>query len=100
MVEILTDLEVRKAMRVDEDYDDDEVTSYQKLSTAFVYNKTGYFSEDADKINDLAKQLARLYVKTQFYTSDNYKQDYDYSLGINGLIQDLQGIVRNEAEDE
>ena len=53
------------------------------------------------KINDLAKQLAKLYVKTQFYTSDNYNKDYDYSLGINGLIQDLfKGIVRAEAEDE
>lgn len=98
MVDILTDLEVRKAMRVDEDYDDDEVTSYQKLSTAFVYNKTGYFSDDETEINDLAKQLAKLYVKTQFYTSDNYNKDYDYSLGINGLIQDLQGIVRAEVE--
>lgn len=96
MVEILTDLEVRKAMRVDEDYDNDEVASYQKLSTAFVYNKTGYFSDDETEINDLAKQLAKLYVKTQFYTSDNYNKDYDYSLGINGLIQDLQGIVRAE----
>lgn len=96
MVEILTDLEVRKAMRVDEDYDDDEVESYQKLSTAFVYNKTGYFSNDETKINDLAKQLAKLYVRTQFYSSDNYNKDYDYSLGINGLIQDLQGIVRAE----
>ncbi len=100
MVDILTENEVRKAMRVDEDYDDDEIVSYQKLSTAFVYNKTGYFSDDADVINDLAKQLARLYVKTQFYTSDNYNKDYDYSLGINGLVQDLQGVVRAGAEDE
>ena len=98
MVDILTENEVRKAMRVDEDYDDDEIVSYQKLSTSFVYNKTNYFSDDETKINDLAKQLAKLYVKTQFYTSDNYNKDYDYSLGINGLIQDLQGIVRAEVE--
>jgi hypothetical protein len=94
MINILTIDEVRKTMRVDEDYDSDEISSYQELSTEFVFNKTGYFSDDEKSINLLSKQLAKLYIKTQFYTSDNYNQDYDYSLGINGLIQDLQGIVR------
>lgn len=97
MEDILTTDEVRKAMRVDADYDTAEVTSYQKLSTSFVFNKTGYFIETVNTADELAKQLAKLYIKAQFYTSDNYNQDFDYSLGINGLIQDVQAIVRAEA---
>jgi len=97
MVDILTTDEVRKAMRVDADYDITEVTSYQKLSTSFVLNKTGYSVDTGNTIEELAKQLAKLYIKAQFYTSDNYNQDFDYSLGINGIIQDVQAIVRAEA---
>ena len=94
MIDILTIEEVRRAMRVDADYDSSEVNYYKKLSTSFVFNKTGYSVKESEEPSPLAKELASNYITTKFYSGDNYNKDYDYTLGINGLIQDLQGVVR------
>ena len=97
---ILTNEEVARAINVDPDFDDETLTGYAEAATSFIYEKTGYdFSKDS-KIEPLAKQCARLYVRQLHYGSNGYNKDHDYTLGITGLIVDLQNIaIRKKAKE-
>ena len=99
MSDILTESEVREAMQVDFDYNPDEVTRYQKLASSYVKNKTGYdFGNvaDGEEVEPLAKQCAILYIKHHFFDK-KYNKDFNYSLGIDSLIFDLQLIAKDKA---
>ncbi len=99
MSDILTESEVREAMQVDFDYNPDEVTRYQKLASSFVQRKTGYdFGTVAtgEEIEPLAKQLAIIYIKSQFFDK-KYDANFNYSIGLESLIFDLQIIAKEKA---
>lgn len=107
MAQILSNDEVRKAIFVDFDFDEEELKRYADLATSFLKEKTGRdFSKDAT-IEPLAKQCAVLYIRQQYFGSTDYNKDHDYSIGITGILVDLQNIAfrlkkeeeENEAED-
>lgn len=94
MADILTESEVREAMQVDFDYNADEVTRYQKLASSYVKNKTGYdfaLIAEGEEVHPLAKQCASIYIKSQFF-DNKYDEKYNYSIGLQSLIFDLQII--------
>ncbi len=98
---ILNTDEVAKAINVDPDFDNEVLQGYAEAATSFIAIKTGHdFSKD-DPIEPLAKQCARLYIRQLHYGSNGYNQEHDYSLGITGLIVDLQVILgERNASDE
>jgi len=94
MGEILTESEVREAMQVDFDYNHDEVSRYQKLASSYIKNKTGYdFGTvvEGAEVHPLAKQCAMIYIKSQFF-DHKYDEKYNYSIGLESMIFDLQII--------
>lgn len=94
MGDILTTQEVREALNLDFDFDNLELDRLSKTASSFIKRKTGYdFSSDGVNIEPLAIQLARMYVKSLFYNGEGYNKDYDYTLGLNSLIVDLQIIA-------
>lgn len=98
---ILNIEEVAKAISVDPDFDNDVLQGYAEAATSFVAIKTGHdFSRD-NPMEPLAKQCARLYVRQLHYGNNGYNKEHDYSLGIAGLIVDLQVILEERnAGDE
>lgn len=100
---ILTKEEVAKAINVEPDFDNDQLEEYAELATSFIKEKTGYDIDDTripPEAKPLAKQLARLYIRQSHYGSNGYNKDHDYSLGIAGLIVDVQNIVAYSKQGE
>lgn len=94
MGDILTESEVREAMQVDFDYNPDEVTRYQKLASSYIKIKTGFdFANvaEGEEVHPIAKQCAMIYIKSQFF-DHKYDEKYNYSIGLESLIFDLQII--------
>ena len=93
MPEILTIEQVRKSLMVDDDFDTVELTRLAVLASSFIKQRTGYdFTKDTS-IHPLAIQCGELYVRQQYYNgAGDYNQTYDFSVGINSLIVDLQCI--------
>lgn len=99
MGDILTIKEVRDALNLDFDYDNGELDRLSKTASSFIKRKTGYdFGSEVVNIEPLAKQAAMMYVKTLFYNGEGYNKEHDYSLGLNSLIVDLQGIAQDIAD--
>jgi len=93
MGEILTTEEVRKALYLDYDYDGTELARLSKTASSFIKRKTGYdFGSDAE-IEPLATEAAIMYVRQSFFGADGYNKEHDYSLGLNGLLVELQVIA-------
>jgi hypothetical protein len=94
--------EVRKAIHQDGDFDVEELERLAGLASSFIETKTGYDFGKDDIVEPLALQCAKLYVKQQYFGSDGYNKEYDYGLGIGGLIVDLQtiAIAKNAAAAE
>lgn len=93
MENILTIKETREALYLDYDYDVVELERLSKTASSFILRKTGYEFGKEDDIEPLAKQAAILYVRSQFFNGGNYKKEYDFTLGINSLLVDLQLIA-------
>lgn len=92
--DILTVDEVRSALNLDFNYPDIELQELATSASSFIYQKTKYdFGADVD-IHPLAKKCARALVKDEFFGSNDFNREHDYSLGINGMIVDLQNIAR------
>ena len=92
MGEILTVEEVREALYLDFDYPSGELVRLSQTASSFIKRKTAYdFSQDAE-IEPLAKQAAIMYVRDLFFQGDGYNKDHDYTLGIQGLIVELEII--------
>lgn len=96
---ILTINETRDAIYQDSDFNVEELERLSILASSFIKQRTNYdFSAD-ETIHPLAKQCAILYVRMQYFNSEGYKPEYDYSLGINSLIIDLQDIARSKKNE-
>jgi hypothetical protein len=93
MENILTISEVREALYLDYDYNVVELERLSKATSSFLLRKTGYDFGKDDDIEPLAKQAAILYVRSQFFNGANYRKEYDFTLGINSLLVDLQLIA-------
>jgi hypothetical protein len=92
---ILTLEEVAKAIYEDADFDNAELQRLADLSSDFILRKTGYdFSQDNSR-EPLAVECAMQYVRQVYFGSKGYNKEHDYSLGIVGLIDDLQ-VIANE----
>ena len=90
---ILTIDEVREALYLDWDYPDKELERLSKSASSLIKRKTGFdFASELEK-EPLAVEWATKYVKTLFFGADGYNKDYDYSIGLNSLIVDLQIIA-------
>lgn len=95
---ILTNEQVRKAIYVDYDYDQEELTRLNELASSYIFEKTGYdWGADTDK-HSLAVQCAILYIRHQYFGGEGYNKDHDYSLGISSLLIDLKVIASERAE--
>lgn len=95
---ILTNNEVRQAIAQDGDFPADECERLSVLATSYIKQKTGYdFSQDVE-IEPLAKELARLYIRQEYYGAEGYNKDHDYSIGIASLIVDLQDIAKGKQQ--
>ena len=94
MKDILTIEEVRNILNLDEDYSISELEDLAHASTSFIFQKTGYKYE-IEPLEPLAKQLARIYVRTIFYGKNgtDLEGSLDYTVGFISLITDLQNIV-------
>lgn len=92
---ILTLEEVAKAIYEDADFDNAEMQRLANISTDFIKRKTGYdFSLDSPR-ESLAVECAMQYVRQTYFGAKGYNKEHDYSLGIVGLIDDLQ-VIANE----
>lgn len=91
---ILTLEEIASAIRVDPDYPQQELQLLADAATSFINQKTGRDWTSDEKIHALAKMCASLYAKQIHYGADGYNKEHDYTLGINGLIEDLKDIAR------
>lgn len=90
---ILTHGEVLRAIYEDDDFDKEEVQRLACLSSDFIKLKTGYdFAQDEVK-ETLAVECAMQYVRQTYFGAKGYNREHDYSLGIAGLIADLQVIA-------
>lgn len=94
---ILTVDEVREALYLDFDYDTIELNRLSVMASSFIFRKTGFDFGSEINIEPLAKQCAILYIRMQFFGAKGYNEKYDYSLGVNGLLQDLQNIAIEKA---
>jgi len=86
--------QVRKAIHQDGDFDVEELERLSNLASSFIETKTGYDFGKDDIVEPLALQCATLYVKQQYFGSDGYNKEYNYSLGIQGILVDLQVIAK------
>jgi len=92
---ILTKEEVAKAIYVDPDFDGEELQRLANLSSSFIKQKTGYDFAQDEEIEPLAVECAMQYCRQVYFGSKGYNKEHDYTLGIVGLIDDLQ-VIANE----
>lgn len=84
-MQILTIDEVKKELRVDDDFDDEIIIGYIADATAYINTVTGYDWTKESEVDPLCKRCAKLYIKQEHFETE-YKKDYDYTLGISSLI--------------
>ena len=99
MADILSLDEVAKAIYVEADYDQAELQRLADLSSNFIKRKTGYDFAQDDIKDPLAVECAMQYVRQTYFGSKGYNKEHDYTLGIVGLIEDLQ-VIANEKLSE
>lgn len=96
MMLILTTDEVRKALYLDDDADDEDLEHYSEVASVYIEQKTGFNFASEVKVHPLAKQAAILYVRQLYYTGEKYDPKHDYAIGLSSLIQDLQVIANDK----
>lgn len=99
MANILTEAEVKKALWKDDDFDTAEATRLSAVASSFIKTKTGYDFGDEETKEPLAVQCAILYIRQQFFGADGYNEKYDFTIGITGLLVDLQGIAADKVAE-
>lgn len=97
---ILTVEEVREALYLDFDYDDKELERLSQVASSFLLRKTGFdFAKELEK-EPLAIECAIKHVRTSFFGAEGYNKEFDYSIGLNSLIVDLQIIADEKIAEE
>ena len=95
---ILTAEQVRKALYLESDADTEELEELSLIASSFIEEKTGYDFGADNPIEPLATQLAKMYIRQIYFGATAYNRDYEYSLGIEGLIVDLQNIAKEKSD--
>lgn len=100
MANILSAAEIQVALFLDPDFDSDELERLSAVATSFIKTKTGFDFASEATVEPLAKQAAIMYVRTLMYSNEqkNYNKEFDYSVGLVGIIQDLQTIAETKGE--
>lgn len=102
MINILTNEQVRKALYLDKDFEDVELLAeYSAWATSFIYEKIGAEINSLPTSGQLiARDLAKMLIKNRHFanSSKDYSEKFDYTLGINNAIVDLQNIVRSKEQ--
>lgn len=96
MANILTNEQVAAAIYVDDDFPKEELERYARSASSFIKRKTGYNFADDPEIEPLAIECAIQYVRQLHFGAKGYNERYDYTLGINSLIVDLQVIANDK----
>jgi len=96
MKQILTVEQMRQALYLDFDYDEEELVRLSILASSYLKNKTGYDWTSEDEIEPLAIQAAIEFVRMKFFDNTNYKKENDYTVGLGSLIIDLQIIAEEK----
>lgn len=96
MATVLTLEEVAKAIYVDADFDNSELQRLAELSSSYIKGKTGYDFALDDPREPLAVECAMQYVRQVYFGAKGYNKEHDYSLGIVGLLVDLQVIANDK----
>ena len=97
---ILTIEEVREALYLDFDYDDKELERLSQTASSFLLRRTGYdFAKELEK-EPLAIECSIMYVRSLFFGAEGYNKQFDYSIGLNSLIVDLQIIADEKIAEE
>ena len=95
MEKILTVEQMRTALYLDYDYDEEELIRLSILASSYLKTKTGYDWTLDTELEPLAIQAAILYVRMMFFDNTNYKKENDFTIGLGALIVDLQGILED-----
>lgn len=93
MNSILTQEQVRKAIYQDADFAADELERLAQTASSFIFQKTDFDFASEAEIEPLAIQCAILYVRQLYLGEGGTNKDYDYSVGITGLLIDLQNLA-------
>jgi len=95
MAQVVTSEEVRLALHLDPGYPDTLLSSYADEASSFLELRTGRDWSNDKPINTMAKNCAFCYIKMQHAedSGSSYKQDYDYSFGINSMLNDLKDLI-------
>lgn len=101
MANILTNEEVRDSLRLDYDVSDSELERWAKVASSFIKQKTGFdFADitgvtypDYTEVEPLAVECAIKYVQQSYFSEMAYNKEYDFTLGINSLLVDLQNLA-------
>lgn len=96
MANILTIDQVKQAIYADDDFDSNVLERYAKTASAFINQKTGYDFAAEVPVNDLAVQCAIMYVQQMHFANTKFNKEYDFVLGINSLLIDLQIIAKEK----
>lgn len=96
MKNILTNEQVKKAIYLDDDFDDDEMLGeYASWATSFISQKIGM---DPTTLPEGAKPIAvdcaKMLIRNRHFEQTDLRDKYEYTMGINNAITDLQDIVR------
>lgn len=90
---LLTNSEAKKAIYVDDDFDDEIIRMYISSASSFLLQKTGF--DFSTVCEPMAKQFAIMYIRNLHFNSNGtYNKEYDYNLGINCLLIELQNKAR------
>jgi hypothetical protein len=92
--------ETRKALRVDFDFDPEELNRLAEAASSYLKRKTGYDWGKEIEIEPLAKQAVIMWVRTQFYSNSKHKKEYDFTNGLNSILVDLQLLASEKLEAE
>lgn len=100
MYNILTSEQVRKALYLDKDFEDVELLEeYSAWATSFISEKIGAeFNTLPERGQVIARDLAKMLIKNRHFANSakDYNEKFDYTLGINNAIVDLQNIARSK----
>ena len=94
-MDILTIDDVKRELRLDDDFDEEIIKEYIADATSFIITKTEFDWTAEESIHPLCKKCAKLYIKQSHYETP-FSKEHDYTLGISALISDLNDVARRK----
>lgn len=96
---LLTNSEAKRAIYVDEDFDDEIIRGYIATASAFLLEKTGF--DFSNVCEPLAKHFAKMFIRDlHFNTTGSYNREHDYALGLSAILIQLQFKAKQYLAEE